>query len=391
MIAPGAMLGVLGGGQLGRMFAMAAHRLGYRVTALSSTTDCPAAGAVDRLICAALDDRAALQEIGRTCAAVSIETENVPCETLEYLALHTHLAPGAQALRIAQDRRAEKAFLSSIGMPVAPHAIVDSADASLPAGLLPGILKVCRSGYDGKGQMAVTNPAELRFAFDSLGGAPCVLEARLDLAAELSVILARDNHGQVAIFPVPMNTHQHGVLDLSVVPAPLPGRITGLARRLARRVATALDYHGVLCVEYFLLRDGRLMINEIAPRPHNSGHFTIEACASSQFEQQVRILAGLPLGDTRLLHAAAMVNLLGDLWQEEEPHWPLVLSHPDLRLHLYGKSQAKPGRKMGHMTALGRPAQRVGADLLRLRDALRRSSRATAAGSRDENLALATQ
>jgi 5-(carboxyamino)imidazole ribonucleotide synthase len=346
---------------------------------------------VDRLICAALDDRAALQEIGRTCAAVTIETENVPAEALEYLALHTRLAPGAPALRIAQDRGAEKAFLRSIGMPVAPHAIVDSADTSLPAGLLPGILKACRSGYDGKGQMAVTNPAELRFAFESLGGTPCVLEARLDLAAELSVILARDNHGQVAIFPVPMNTHKHGVLDLSVVPAPLPGKITSLARRLARHVATALDYHGVLCVEYFLLRDGRLMINEIAPRPHNSGHFTIEACASSQFEQQVRVLAGLPLGDTRLLHAAAMANLLGDLWQEEEPHWPVVLSHPDLRLHLYGKSQAKPGRKMGHMTALGRPAQRVGADLLHLRDALRRSSRATAPGGRDEDLALTTQ
>jgi 5-(carboxyamino)imidazole ribonucleotide synthase len=371
------MLGVLGGGQLGRMFAMAAHRLGYRVTALDPSPDCPAAGAVDRLICAPLDDPEAWRDMAQSCAAITIETENVPAAALEYLATRTRVAPDARALGIAQDRLSEKAFLASLGLPVAPHLRVDagcfSGDAwqgPFPAGLLPGILKASRFGYDGKGQAQVADASGLQRAFAAMGGQPCVLEARVPLAAELSVILARDAHGQVSCYPVPMNSHRKGVLDVSMVPAPLPAATAARARRLATKVARSLDYQGVLCVEFFLLEDGQLMINEIAPRPHNSGHFTLDACACSQFEQQVRVLAGLPLGSTRLLRPAAMVNLLGDVWQEGEPHWDTLLAERGVHLHLYGKREARPGRKMGHVTALGTSSRDTAEWLLQLRKLL---------------------
>ncbi len=381
MIAPGAMLGVLGGGQLGRMFAMAAHRLGYRVTALDPSPDCPAAGAVDRLICAPLDSTVAWQDMADSCAAITIETENVPAAALETLATRTRVAPDARALGIAQDRLAEKAFLASQGLPVVPHLRIDADSfaredfpASIPSGLLPGILKASRFGYDGKGQTRVTDATQLQHAFAAMGNLPCVLEARVPLAAELSVILARDDHGNVSCFPVPMNSHSDGILDVSMVPAALPAAISARARRLATQVATALDYRGVLCVEFFLLEDGRLLINEIAPRPHNSGHFSLDACACSQFEQQVRVLAGLPLGQARLLRPAAMINLLGDIWQQGEPDWSALLAERGVRLHLYGKREARPGRKMGHVTALGASAHQTAEWLVHLRETLAHAS-----------------
>lgn len=370
MIQPGATLGVLGGGQLGRMFAMAARRLGYRVAALDPNRDCPAAGVVDHLVCARLDDEAAWSQMAQLCAAVTVETENVPAQALEYLARHIRVAPDARALGIAQDRLSEKAFLSQLGLPVVPHMDVTTMPEQIPRNLLPGILKASRNGYDGKGQAAVNNAKELRAAFQQMGQVPCVLEARIELSAEISVILARSDDGKVEVFPVPLNIHRHGILDTSIAPAPLPEAMLARARTLARRVAKALDYRGVLCVEFFLLANGRLLINEIAPRPHNSGHFTLDACDSSQFEQQVRTLAGLPLARASLLKPAAMVNLLGDSWARGEPDWRAAMSHPGLRLHLYGKSRAHPGRKMGHITLLCASAPNAAERLIALRNRL---------------------
>ncbi len=369
MTPPGAMLGVLGGGQLARMFAFAAHRLGYRVTALDPSRDCAAAGAVDRLICAPLDDRAAWLEMARSCSAVTIETENVPAAALRFIGEHVPVAPDAFALEVSQHRLREKNFLSKSGVPVAPYADIASKKAASMQypDLVPGILKTCRHGYDGKGQWRIGAAHELLPAFVSLGDVACVLEARLPLAAELSVILARDDRGRIALFPVPMNTHRDGVLDISVAPAPLPLAAIRAARKYAQRIAHALNYRGVLCVEFFLLQNGNLIVNEIAPRPHNSGHFTIEACQTSQFEQQVRVLAGMPLGSTRQTRPAAMVNLLGELWQHGDMHWPAVLQEPGTHLHLYGKSVPRPGRKMGHITCLGPSAPLAAERLVALR------------------------
>ena len=357
MIAPGAWLGVLGGGQLARMFAMAAHRLGYRVAAVDPDPECPAAGVVDRHICAALHEPAAWQALADLCEAVTIETENAPGAALRFLDGQVFLAPHASALEIAQDRAQEKRFLAAQGFPVAPfHVIVTKDDLAAPAtaALLPGLLKSCRFGYDGKSQIPVSSAAELERAFAQLGG-PCVLEQRIALAAELSVIVARGADGSTAVHPVPMNHHAAGILDLSVVPAPIPALLRHEAIDQALRIAAALDYRGVLCVEYFLDKAGRLLVNEMAPRPHNSGHFTIDACRTSQFEQQVRVLAGLPLGDSGLIRprgAVAMANLLGEVWTAGDPDWGCALSHPHARLHLYGKRQPRPGRKMGHLTCL---------------------------------------
>lgn len=352
-LPPGTWLGVLGGGQLGRMFAMSAHRLGYRVAVLDPDPGCPAAGAADRLICRRLDDPAGWRAMTRQCAAITIETENVPAEALSWISRHVPVAPDHKALGIAQDRIREKRYLARNAIPVAPFAVITrrpGARAARLAELLPGVLKSSRFGYDGKGQIGVDTPGELGDAFDALGGKPCVLEQRLPLVAEISVILARGGDGSLRIFPVPLNRHQSGILRESQVPAPLPRRVLDRARRLAVHIAESLDYRGVLCVEFFLLDHGRLVVNEIAPRPHNSGHFTLDACSTSQFDQQVRVLAALPLGDPSLRGAATMINLLGDAWQAGEPDWRGVLSQPEARLHLYGKPEPRPGRKMGHIT-----------------------------------------
>ena len=352
-LSPGAWLGVLGGGQLGRMFAMVAHRLGFRVAVLDPDPQCPATGAADRLICAPLDDPRAWNAMAELCAAVTIETENVPAAALQAIAQRIPVSPDANALAIAQDRIREKRFFADQRLPHAPFAILaDADDAMNPAlaGLLPGILKSSRFGYDGKGQHRVTRLEDLSPAFLAMGNMPCVLEQRLALKCELSVIIARSADGASRIFPVPQNRHVDGILSESVVPAPLPGATLSRARALAAAIAAALDYCGVLCVEFFLLAGNKLVINEIAPRPHNSGHFTLDACVTSQFEQQVRALAGLPLGDTAMRGGATMVNVLGESWHSGEPEWQAILAQPEARLPLYGKPDARPGRKMGHVT-----------------------------------------
>jgi 5-(carboxyamino)imidazole ribonucleotide synthase len=355
MIAPGAWLGLLGGGQLGRMFTMAAQCMGYKVMVLDPGELSPAGSVADDHLRAEYLDREALKKMAARCAAATTEFENVPAESLAFLAQETVVSPAAVAVAVAQDRIREKTFLAEGGFAVAPFAIVndkqDLEDSRL-APLLPGILKIARLGYDGKGQVRVSTPREVRSAFADLGNKPCVLEKFLDLEREISVVVARGFDNSVVSFPVSENQHAAGILDISIVPARISGALAQTARAMAIQVAQRLDYRGVLCVEFFVLSDGRLVINEIAPRPHNSGHYTIDACITSQFEQQVRVLCELPLGDTAAHCPAVMVNLLGDLWAAGEPRWEHVWRHARAKLHLYGKAEAKPGRKMGHFTVL---------------------------------------
>ncbi len=358
-IAPGAWLGLLGGGQLGRMFCMAAQSMGYKVAVLDPGSESPAGTVADLHIRKDYLDAQGLEELARLCQGVTTEFENVPAKALEFLAGHCIVSPLAASVAIAQDRIREKEFVAATGVGVAPYAVVrhESDLAAVPGTLFPGVLKAARLGYDGKGQARVASVADARAAFTHMGGVPCVLEKMLALKLELSVVVARARDGAVATYPVAENAHQGGILDTSVVPARVPAALAGAARAAALKIADALDYTGVLCVEFFVLADDTLLVNEIAPRPHNSGHFSIDACITSQFEQQARILAGLPLGDTRQHTPAVMLNILGDSWHgthyNEAPDWPAVLQHGAAKLHLYGKSQARPGRKMGHVTVLG--------------------------------------
>ena len=356
MIEPGAMLGLLGGGQLGRMFAMAAQSMGYQVLVLDPGAHSPAGSVADDRLAADYLDAGALREMAERCRAATTEFENVPAESLRVLSAHCVVSPSAESVSIAQDRIREKTFLRDHGIAVAPFAVIrTNADIAAPgiADLLPGVLKVSRFGYDGKGQARVATVSELVAAFDALGRETCVLERFLPLDKEISVVAARGFDGEVRTWPVAENRHENGILDVSIAPARVPEEVAEKARALAIEVAQKLDYCGVLCVEFFVLQDGSLLVNEIAPRPHNSGHYTIDACVTSQFEQQVRVLCGLPLGDTAMHGPAVMVNLLGDLWAAGEPRWEQVLRHERAKLHLYGKSEARPGRKMGHFTVLG--------------------------------------
>ncbi len=375
-IAPGAWLGLLGGGQLGRMFCMAAQSMGYKVAVLDPGTESPAGTVADLHIRKDYLDPQGLEELARLCQGVTTEFENVPAKALEFLAGHCLVSPMADSVAIAQDRIREKRFVAATGVGVAPYAVIrhlEDIDALAPT-LFPGILKVARLGYDGKGQARVASSEDARAAFGELGGAPCVLEKRLDLRFELSVIVARTREGAVATYPVAENEHKGGILDTSIVPARVGSDIAAAARDAALKIAAQLDYVGVLCVEFFVLGDGSLLVNELAPRPHNSGHYTIDACITSQFEQQARILAGLPLGDTRQHTPAVMLNILGDSWHgthlSEAPDWPAVLRHGSAKLHLYGKSQAREGRKMGHVTVLGATAPEALATAAAVRAAL---------------------
>jgi 5-(carboxyamino)imidazole ribonucleotide synthase len=360
-IPPGAWLGLLGGGQLGRMFCMAAQSLGYKVAVLDPGADSPAGSVADRHIAADYLDPDGLAALRDLCGAATTEFENVPAAALEYLASSRRVAPGAASVAIAQDRIREKTFVSGHGFPVAPFAILRTASdaASVDASLLPGIVKSARFGYDAKGQVRVAARDDVAAAFASMGGTPCVLERRLELETEVSVIVARDDCGRLATWPVAENHHRNGILDVSIVPARVAAATAQQARAIATALATALDYRGVLCVELFVVAGGTLVVNEIAPRPHNSGHYTIDACVTSQFEQQARVLAALPLGDTHQHTPAVMINLLGDIWFDtgasvpRDPDWASVLAHPRAKLHLYGKREARPGRKMGHATCLG--------------------------------------
>ena len=374
MILPGATLGLLGGGQLGRMFTIRAREMGYRVTVLDPDPLSPAGQVADRHLQAAYADPAALDELARTCAAVTTEFENVPAGTLAALAARVTVRPPVHAVAIAQDRIAEKSFLRDRGFPTAPfHAVARAEDlpAAFAAVGAPALLKTSRLGYDGKGQATVGGLADLERAFARLGGVPCVLERRLELEAELSVVLARGVDGDVRPFPVSENRHRDGILETTVVPATVPARLAADALDLATRVAAALEYVGVLAVELFVA-GGALSVNELAPRPHNSGHWTLDACSTDQFEQQLRAVCGLPLGDAELLSPVTMVNLLGDLWAGGEPRWEELFRRPGVKLHLYGKQEARPGRKMGHLNVLARTPEQALRLALEARDALRR-------------------
>ncbi|MGE0801080.1 MAG: 5-(carboxyamino)imidazole ribonucleotide synthase [Lautropia sp.] len=366
-LAPGSWLGVLGGGQLGRMFCAAAQSLGYRVCVLDPDPGSPAGGVAERHLQADYLDAAALAEIAALCSAVTTEFENVPAAALATLARRVRVTPSAAAVAVAQDRIEEKAFLAGCGVPVAPHRAVHGAadldgldDLAAADALLPGILKVARLGYDGKGQARVATVAEARAALAGFANGaappPCVLERRLELACEVSVIVARGLDGQAVTWPVGENVHRAGILSTTTVPAAIDAALAARARDAALTIATRLDYVGVLCVEFFVLADGRLVANEIAPRPHNSGHWTIDAAVTSQFEQQARIMAGLPLGATDALWPSLMLNILGDAWlaggSRREPDWAAVLAQPGAKLHLYGKAEARAGRKMGHLTII---------------------------------------
>lgn len=365
ILAP-AMLGMLGGGQLGRFFVIAAHELGYQVTVLDPDKNSPAGKIADNHICADFDDASALMLMANTCVAVTTEFENVPAHSLEMLALTTTVRPSAACVAIAQHRVLEKNFIKNAGLPVAPFAVINNAN-DLPidsSDLYPAILKVARFGYDGKGQVRVKNLAEAQKAFAQFKQETCVLELMMPLDCEVSVVLARDATGYIASFPTAENSHLNGILDVSIVPARCSEVIKANAQELAKKLADKLDYVGVLGVEFFVVGK-QLLVNEIAPRPHNSGHYTIDACATNQFEQQVRVMTGLPLGDASLHSNAVMVNILGDSWfaQEKnntlEPSWNKSLSHANLKLHLYGKHEPRIARKMGHFTVIGKNAKKI--------------------------------
>ncbi len=374
MILQQASLGVLGGGQLARMFAAAARTMGYEVIVLDPDPMCPAAPIANKHLQHDYTDREALAYLAGHCDAVTTEFENVPVEALHSLEARCLVRPAAVAVEYAQDRIREKTFIRDCGLATAPfHPVRDDTElaAALSVVMMPAILKTAALGYDGKGQRLVYDEAQAYRVFAELGKPPCVLEQRIELQMELSVLLARSSRGEVACYPVAENVHVNGILDTSIVPARVSPdvmeRVTGMARTLAER----LDYCGLLAVEFFLTGDDELLINEIAPRPHNSGHYSLDGCVTSQFEQQVRMLCGLPPGDTRLLSPVVMINLLGDLWQPQAPDWGGVLAHPNVKLHLYGKHAPRPGRKMGHCNVLDPDVERALDTAGRIRRALR--------------------
>lgn len=371
VITPPAMLGMLGGGQLGRFFVIAAHEMGYQVTVLDPDKNSPAGKIADVHLCANYDDSTALETMAKTCQAVTTEFENVPATALDKLALTTTVRPSAKCVAIAQHRVLEKTFIKEAGLPVAPFAVINTS-ADLPddtSPLYPAILKVARFGYDGKGQARVKSQAEAKAAFANFKQEVCVLEQMLPLDLEVSVVLARDSNGNIEAFPTAENSHLNGILDISIAPARCSEVVKANARELAKKLAEKLNYVGVLGVEFFIVGK-QLLVNEIAPRPHNSGHYTIDACVTNQFEQQVRVLAGLPLGDASLHSNAVMVNILGDSWFSNsktvrekndalEPAWNKACSHAHLKLHLYNKAEPRKGRKMGHFTVIGQDAKKV--------------------------------
>ncbi|TFZ06880.1 5-(carboxyamino)imidazole ribonucleotide synthase [Ramlibacter henchirensis] len=356
-LLPGATLGVMGGGQLGRMFVHAAQQLGYRTAVLDADEDSPA-GTVSHLhVRTGYLDEAGLAQLASVSQAITTEFENVPAAALTRLAQQRPVAPGADAVAIAQDRAQEKAHFTRCGVPCAPHAVIEKPEQlqAVSDDFLPGVLKTSRLGYDGKGQVRVADRAALARAWEELRRVPCVLEKLLPLAAECSVVVARGADGAMVHLPVQRNLHRNGILAVTEVgPGVLPDATARQAIEATRAIAEGVSYVGVLCVEFFLLQDGSLVVNEMAPRPHNSGHWSLDGADVSQFELQVRAMAGLPLTQPRQHSAAVMLNLLGDLWftggREQPPAWDRVLELPGAHLHLYGKAQARAGRKMGHLT-----------------------------------------
>ncbi len=372
-ILPGACIGVLGSGQLGRMFAIAARRMGYRVHTFSPDSDTPTGQVADIEFSASYDDLAAVRRFASGVSVVTFEFENVPAETVQAAAELSPVRPAGRVLHVTQHRLREKTFLAEHGFPVAPFAAVDSQDAlerALESIGFPAILKTAGFGYDGKGQFRISSPADIGPAWNSSHDPMRVLEGFVDFQCEISVVAARSQEGEFADYGAIENSHHRHILDLSLAPARIPAETAARAVDLTRRILTALDVVGVMCVEFFLTRGGELVVNELAPRPHNSGHLTIDAHETSQFEQQLRAVCGLPLGSTAPLRPAAMANLLGDLWHQGEPNWAAACGVPGVRLHLYGKTEPRVGRKMGHLTALGDSVEEALGRVQRARAAL---------------------
>ncbi len=375
VIQPGATLGMLGSGQLGRMFAIAARRLGYRVHVLSPDRDTPTGQVADLEVTAAYEDLDAVAEFARGVSVVTYEFENVPAPTALEAARHAPLRPGGRVLEVTQQRVREKSFLRDAGIPVTPFWPVNSRadlDAALASSGFPAVLKTAGGGYDGKGQVLLRSMADVDAHWATFEDVESILEAFIDFTCEVSVVGARGLDGEFVAYGPIENSHANHILDVSFVPAAVDARVATEAVEMARAVLTQLEVVGVLCVEMFVTRDGRVLVNELAPRPHNSGHLTIDACVTCQFEQQVRAVCGLPLGAADALRPAAMANLLGDLWVHGEPRWDRALALSDVKLHLYGKTEARPGRKMGHLTALGATPEAAVARVLAARSALPR-------------------
>jgi len=351
-LLPGATIGVLGGGQLGRMMAVVARQMGYRIVVLDPNPRCPTAQVADGVVVGALDDLAAAKQLAGQVDVITLDTEHVAADLLSELEPIAPVRPNASVLRTIQDRLVQKQFLDRLGLPQTPWAPVGDVDAALATVGRPAILKVRRAGYDGKGQVRVDRDDDPAVALARLRGEPAVAEAVVPFVREISVILARGLDGQIQIYPVAENAHRRHILHTTRAPAPIPKTQRRHAQSMAVAVAEALGHVGVMAVEMFELADGKLLINEIAPRTHNSGHYTYGACATSQFEQHIRAVCGIPLGDPRALSGAVMLNLIGDLWSQGAPAWHAVLAHPEARLHLYGKDAPAPGRKMGHVVLL---------------------------------------
>jgi 5-(carboxyamino)imidazole ribonucleotide synthase len=374
-ILPGSTIGVLGSGQLGRMFAIAARRMGYRVHTFSPETDTPTGQIADVEVTAAYDDLDAVREFTRHVDVVTFEFENIPVATVDAVAEQVAVRPSGAVLHTTQHRLREKTFLARAGFPLAPFRPVSSL-AELQAAVhdlgVPAVLKTAGFGYDGKGQSKITSLRDTEAALRALQGQEAVLEAFVDFETEVSVVAARGLDGAFAHYGVIGNAHRQHILDVSIAPAAVPAKIASEAVEIARSLLEALDVVGVLCVEFFLTRDGKLLVNELAPRPHNSGHLTVDACVTSQFEQQLRAVCGLPLGSTEQHRPAAMANLLGDLWHAGEPNWAAACAFPEVKLHLYGKLVPRPGRKMGHLTALAATAAAAARQVRTARAALPR-------------------
>jgi 5-(carboxyamino)imidazole ribonucleotide synthase len=372
-VPPGGTVGILGGGQLGRMLAIAARRMGYRVHAFEPQPDCPAGQICDLEVNAPWEDSAALEKFASGVDVVSFEFENIPLAVAEGVARMRPVRPRGEVLHICQHREREKNFLRANGFPCAPFRVVDSAE-SLAAALAeigtPSVLKTAEFGYDGKGQLKIAESGDPAALWAQFGGQRAVLEKWIPFEAELSVVCARGLDGAVVAFPPSENIHKNHILDLSIVPARFAPSVLTEAVQLAGDIARALDVAGLIGVEFFLGRDGKLLVNELAPRPHNSGHFTFDACVTSQFEQQLRAVCGLPLGSPEALSPVVMWNLLGDLWKNGEPDWQVVLREPSAKLHLYGKSEARPGRKMGHVCVLAETTAAALASIEKMRAAL---------------------
>lgn len=373
VIEPGARIGVLGAGQLGRMFAIAARQMGYRVATFSPEADAPAGQVADIAVVAPYADLDAVAKFAQQTDVVTFEFENVPLETARTASNFAPLRPAGTVLHTTQNRLREKTFLHEAGIPVARFAPVGGAgelEAAIKLIGSPAVLKTAGSGYDGKGQAKILEAGQAQQAWQAIGKAEAVLEEFVDFEKEVSVVAARGRDGSFVHFGVIENEHQNHILDVSMAPAAIPEKTAREAGTIARTVMEKLDVIGVLCVEFFLKKDGTLLVNELAPRPHNSGHLTIDACLTSQFEQQLRAICGLPLGSTEQLRGAAMANLLGDLWKGGTPDWGAACAVPGVRLHLYGKAVARPGRKMGHLTALAPTPREARATVVRAREAL---------------------